>query len=130
MHDGTALWLQVEISRFCGSINLILFKDILADVTNPIGVSLTREDGKSRYPCKYTQFSISDKVTKTLSANADYSQDHCCSLAFSIVGFLAGIFATEFGLPLSARIGCRLALVVGTSLTIPLMMASFGPGLI
>ncbi|KAG1845193.1 hypothetical protein F4604DRAFT_1937099 [Suillus subluteus] len=52
------------------------------------------------------------------------------SLAFSIVGFLAGIFATEFRLPLSARIGCGLALVVGTSLTIPLMMAGFGPGLI
>lgn len=129
MHDGTALWLQVEISRFCGSINLIFFKDISADVTNQIGVLLTREDGKSCYPCKYTQFLISDKVTKTWSANADYSQDHC-SIAFSIVGFLAGIFTTEFGLPLSTRIGCGLALVVGMSLMIPLIMASFGPGLI
>ncbi|KAG1717740.1 hypothetical protein EDD22DRAFT_964497 [Suillus occidentalis] len=52
------------------------------------------------------------------------------SLAFAILGFLAGIFTGEFGLALSARIICGLALVVGTGLTIPLMMASFGrPGL-
>ncbi|KAG1741382.1 hypothetical protein EDD22DRAFT_959048 [Suillus occidentalis] len=50
------------------------------------------------------------------------------SLAFAVLGFLAGIFTGEFGLALSARIVCGLALVGGTGLTIPLMMASFGPG--
>ncbi|KAG1887990.1 uncharacterized protein F5891DRAFT_1199429 [Suillus fuscotomentosus] len=50
------------------------------------------------------------------------------SLAFTVLGFLAGIFTGEFGLALSARIVCGLALVAGTGLTIPLMMASFGPG--
>ncbi|KAG1761226.1 hypothetical protein EDD22DRAFT_954207 [Suillus occidentalis] len=50
------------------------------------------------------------------------------SLAFAVLGFLAGIFTGEFRLALSARIVCGLALVGGTGLTIPLMMASFGPG--
>lgn len=52
------------------------------------------------------------------------------SLAFAIIGVLAGIFTVEFGLPLSARIGCGLILVVVGGLMIPLTMASFGPGLI
>ncbi|KAG1843249.1 hypothetical protein C8R48DRAFT_780586 [Suillus tomentosus] len=52
------------------------------------------------------------------------------SLAFAIIGVLAGIFTVEFGLPLSERIGCGLILVVGGGLMIPLTMASFGPGLI
>ncbi|KAG1850561.1 hypothetical protein C8R48DRAFT_778213 [Suillus tomentosus] len=52
------------------------------------------------------------------------------SLACSIVGFLAGVFTVEYGLPLSARIGCGLAIIIGTGLVIPLTIASFGPGLI
>ncbi|KAG1779649.1 hypothetical protein EV702DRAFT_1195022 [Suillus placidus] len=52
------------------------------------------------------------------------------SLLFSILGFLAGIFTIEFRLDLSAKIRCGLALIVGASLTIPLVIASFGPGLI
>ncbi|KAG1837999.1 hypothetical protein F4604DRAFT_1941882 [Suillus subluteus] len=51
------------------------------------------------------------------------------SLAFAILGFLAGIFTADFGLPLSARIGCGLALIVGGGFVIPLMIASLGPGL-
>ncbi|KAG1893304.1 uncharacterized protein F5891DRAFT_1196534 [Suillus fuscotomentosus] len=52
------------------------------------------------------------------------------SLTFSILGFLAGIFTIEFGLDVSAKIGCVLAFIVGASFTIPLVIASFGPGLI
>ncbi|KAG2089635.1 uncharacterized protein F5147DRAFT_788278 [Suillus discolor] len=52
------------------------------------------------------------------------------SLAFAIIGVLAGIFTVGFGLPLSTRIGCGLILIVGGGLVIPLTMASFGPGLI
>ncbi|KAG1799152.1 hypothetical protein EV424DRAFT_1546083 [Suillus variegatus] len=52
------------------------------------------------------------------------------SLAFSILGFLAGIFTIDFGLDVSAKIGCVLAFIVGASFTIPLVIASFGPGLI
>ncbi|KAG2120550.1 uncharacterized protein F5147DRAFT_647033 [Suillus discolor] len=51
----------------------------------------------------------------------------CHSLAFSILGFLAGIFTVDFGLPLSAKIGCGLALIAGGGLILPLMMASFDP---
>jgi hypothetical protein len=48
-------------------------------------------------------------------------------LLFSILGFIAGAFTIEFGLDLSAKIGCGLALGVGAGLTIPLLIASFGP---
>lgn len=47
-----------------------------------------------------------------------------------MLGFLAGIFTADFGLPLSARLGCGLTFVVGAGLVIPLMIASLGPGLI
>ncbi|KAG1744750.1 hypothetical protein EDB19DRAFT_1906467 [Suillus lakei] len=55
---------------------------------------------------------------------------YLASLSFSILGFLTGIFTIDFGLDLSAKIGCGLALIVGASLTIPLVIASVGPGLI
>lgn len=58
-----------------------------------------------------------------------HSQNYS-SLAFCILGFLAGIFTVGFGLDLSAKIGCGLALVVGAGLVIPLVVASFSPGLI
>ncbi|KAG1896721.1 uncharacterized protein F5891DRAFT_983321 [Suillus fuscotomentosus] len=51
-------------------------------------------------------------------------------MLLSIFGFLAGVFAIEYGLPLSARIGCGLALLTGTGLTILLTITAFGPGLI
>jgi serine acetyltransferase len=51
-------------------------------------------------------------------------------LVFSILGFLAGVFTEGFELPLSAKIGCGLIIVVGMGLIIPLAIASFGPGLI
>ncbi|KAG1893546.1 uncharacterized protein F5891DRAFT_985774 [Suillus fuscotomentosus] len=43
---------------------------------------------------------------------------------------LTSIFTADFGLPLSARLGCGLTFVVGAGLVIPLMIASLGPGLI
>jgi hypothetical protein len=51
-------------------------------------------------------------------------------LAFSILGFLNGVFTAKDGLPLTARIGCRLGIIVGTGLTIPIVIAALGPGLI
>lgn len=59
-----------------------------------------------------------------------YHSHDPCSLAFSILGFIAGVFTVDFALSLATRIGCRLALVVGAGLITPLMIASFGPGLI
>jgi hypothetical protein len=52
------------------------------------------------------------------------------SLAFAIAGVLAGVFTIEFGLPLSARIGCGMVVIALGGLAIPLTMASFRPGLI
>lgn len=51
-------------------------------------------------------------------------------LTFSILGFLAGVFTEGFELPLSAKIGCGLIVVVGMGLMIPLTVASVDPGLI
>ncbi|KAG2346747.1 hypothetical protein BDR05DRAFT_945738 [Suillus weaverae] len=80
------------------------------------GVLPTREDDQSCGPYKHTEFFVSDK---------DYH-----SLVFSILGFLAGIFTADFELPLFAKVACRLALIMGGSLILPLTVASFGPRLI
>ncbi|KAG1838172.1 hypothetical protein F4604DRAFT_1691909 [Suillus subluteus] len=71
-----------------------------------------------------------NKAKETLRVYYLQGKMDCHSLIFSILGFLAGIFTVDFGLPLSAKIGCGLALIVGGGLILPLTIASFGPGLI
>ncbi|KAG1776436.1 hypothetical protein EV702DRAFT_1198122 [Suillus placidus] len=70
-------------------------------------------------------------ATKTLCSISFILSVYCIlGLAFSILGFLAGIFTADFELPLFAKVACGLALIMGGSLILPLTVASFGPGLI
>lgn len=106
VHNDTMHWAHIEIAWFRG-------------------VLLTREDGHSCNPCKNTEFSVSDEETKPLIAIIYYSQDHCdCSLAFLILGYLHNWFRTT--------LTCKDRVWGGLNCwgVIPLIIASFSPGLI
>ncbi|KAG0693842.1 hypothetical protein DFH29DRAFT_881151 [Suillus ampliporus] len=62
---------------------------------------------------------------RSLDFAAYYLQGKMLSLVI-----LTSIFTADFGLPLSARLGCGLTFVAGAGLVIPLMIASLGPGLV
>jgi hypothetical protein len=126
MHDSTTISSPNAISWLCGLV--ILFLLFGSDISAWIDVLPAREDGQLCDHCKYTKSLVSVEVRK-LSISI-ICVTHSNSLAFSILGFLNGVFTAEDGLPLTARIGCGLGIIVGTGLTIPIAIAALGPGLI
>ncbi|KAG1874031.1 hypothetical protein C8R48DRAFT_769418 [Suillus tomentosus] len=95
-----------------------------------IACTLAQQFGHRMRSLDFAAYYLQGKMVSFVVILSIPSLLYLTSLIFSIFGFLAGVFAIEYGLPLSARIGCGLALVTGTGLTILLTIAAFGPGLI
>ncbi|KAG2113715.1 hypothetical protein DEU56DRAFT_919680 [Suillus clintonianus] len=95
-----------------------------------IGCAIAQHFGHRLRSLDFAVYYLQEKMASLAIIASIPSFLYLTSLGFSILGFLAGVFTAEFGLSLSARIGCVLALVVGAGLILPLTIASFGPGLI
>ncbi|KAG1868023.1 hypothetical protein C8R48DRAFT_761059 [Suillus tomentosus] len=95
-----------------------------------IGCTMAQHFGQRLRSLDFAAYYLQGKMPSLVILTSIPSFLYLMSLAFSTPGFLAGIFTADFGLPLSARLGCGLTFVVGAGLVIPLMIASLGPGLI
>ncbi|KAJ8587029.1 hypothetical protein M405DRAFT_934992 [Rhizopogon salebrosus TDB-379] len=95
-----------------------------------IGCMVAQYFGHRMRSLDFATYYLQGKMTSLVIIASTPSLLYLTSLVFSILGFLAGVFTEGFELPLSAKIGCGLIIVVGMGLIIPLAIASFGPGLI
>ncbi|KAG1844135.1 hypothetical protein C8R48DRAFT_780430 [Suillus tomentosus] len=117
------LGAQIATKTLC-SISFVL------SVYCILGCAIAQNFGHRLRSLDFAVYYLQGKMISLVFLTSIPSFLYLTSLAFSILGFLAGIFTVDFGLPLSAKIGCGLALVAGGGLILPLTMASFGPGLI
>ncbi|KAG1724187.1 hypothetical protein EDB19DRAFT_2043566 [Suillus lakei] len=95
-----------------------------------IGCTIAQYFGQRLRSLDFAAYYLQGKMPSLVILASIPSLLYLMSLVFSTLGFFAGIFTTDYGLPLSARLGCGLTFVVGAGLVIPLTIASLGPGLI
>ncbi|KAG2150139.1 hypothetical protein BD769DRAFT_1659671 [Suillus cothurnatus] len=95
-----------------------------------IGCTMAQHFAQRLKPLDFTAYYLQEKMLSLVILTSIPSFLYLMSLAFSMLGFLAGIFTVDFGLPLFARLRCGLTFMVGAGLVIPLVIASLTPGLI
>jgi len=95
-----------------------------------IGWTVAQHFGHRMRSLDFAVYYLQGKMVNLVIIASIPSLLYLMSLAFTILGFLAGVFTEGFELPFSAKIGCGLIIVVGMGLIIPLAIASVGPGLI
>ncbi|KAG2353402.1 hypothetical protein BDR07DRAFT_1496316 [Suillus spraguei] len=95
-----------------------------------IGCAVAQQFGQRLRSLDFAAYYLQGRMASLVILTSIPSVLYLMSLGFSTFGFLAGVYTPDFGLPLSARLGCGLTFLVGAGLVIPLVIASLGTGLI